>query len=97
MRRTYGPRENPTPARTVRETVETKGEKECEMKSKPGLEDKREREGRRRRSETSLDPVGRWTRPRGNVRCSIGFTTVLKVERRKGRDLRAKRVENALN
>ena len=83
MRRTYGPRENPTPARTVRETVETKGEKECEMKSKPGLEDKREREGRRR-SETSLDPVGRWTRPRGNVRCSIGFTIVLKVERRRG-------------
>lgn len=77
--------------------METKGEKECEMKSKPGLEDKREREGRRRRSETSLDPVGRW--PRGNVRCSIGFTTVLKVERRRGggRDLRAKRVENALN
>lgn len=70
------PVENPTPARTVRETVEAKGEKECEMKSKPGLEDGDEgggrAGGRERRSETSLDPVGRWTRPRGNVRCSIG-------------------------
>lgn len=54
MRRTYGPRENPTPARTVRETVETKGEKECEMKSKPGLEDKRKEEGREEEEEEEV-------------------------------------------